>query len=163
MKKSLFITATLACSLGVNFSVFALPTPVPQVTPSQNSLKGEEAQGEQSAAMIESAQAAKIYVGGLDKQEYRESWTQGDELFQHTISQGEWVEALNLSRKPLGQVRSRVLKDQRPAWDPRGLPKGAYMVVEYETSFENAPSSGELLTLRKGSDGTWRVLTYQVN
>jgi uncharacterized cupin superfamily protein len=47
--------------------------------------------------------------------------------------------------------------------NPHGLPRGAYMVVEYNTSFENAPASGELLTLRQGTDGKWRVLTYQVN
>jgi len=37
------------------------------------------------------------------------------------------------------------------------------MVVEYNTVFQNASNSGELLTLRQGEDGKWRILTYQVN
>lgn len=113
--------------------------------------------------MLESAQVAKDYVTSLDNGQYTQSWTKGDQLFQHTITQDEWTKALNSSRKGLGRVKSRTLKIQRPAWNPKGLPRGPYMVVEFETSFENAPESGELLTLRRGTDGKWRVLTYQVN
>jgi len=112
---------------------------------------------------IETGKVAKDYVEGLDKGDYAQSWPKGDQLFQHTITQKEWEKALTDNRKKLGSVKSRTVKDQKPAWDPHGLPKGAYMVVEYNTAFENAPDSGELLTLRRGSDGTWRVLTYQVN
>ncbi|MBA2369433.1 MAG: DUF4019 domain-containing protein [Candidatus Protochlamydia sp.] len=126
--------------------------------------KASQKQNEEMAAwMIEAGQVAKNYVEGLDKGEYSASWNKGDVLFQRTISQQEWTTALNLARKRLGNVQSRTLKDQRPAWDPVGLPKGPYMVVEYNTSFDAAPGSGELLTLRRGGDGHWRVLTYQVN
>jgi hypothetical protein len=116
-----------------------------------------------AAWMIEAAQVAKDYVDTLDQEKYQESWGKGDALFQRTINQKEWTAALDLSRKSLGKVKSRTLKDEKPAIDPQGLPKGPYMVVEYSTSFEKAPNSGELLTLRRGNDGQWKVLTYQVN
>ncbi|WP_068469576.1 DUF4019 domain-containing protein [Candidatus Protochlamydia phocaeensis] len=138
-------------------------------TPATSSSKEaakETAKDEQNpwaAWMIEGGQAAKDYVDDLDKGRYAEAWTKGDPIFQRTITQQEWVTALNLARKRLGNVHSRILKDQRPAMDPHGLPKGPYMVVEYDTSFERAPNSGELLTLRLGTDGKWHVLTYQVN
>ena len=125
--------------------------------------KEKEEQSQQAAWMLESAKSANDYVDALDREYYDQSWTKGDQIFQHTITKEEWTKALIKNRKPLGKVNSRKLKDQRPAMDPQGLPRGAYMVVEYDTSFENAPSSGELLTLRRGSDGAWRVLTYQVN
>lgn len=120
-------------------------------------------QTQQAAWMLESAKVAGDYVDALDREYYDQSWTRGDQIFQHTITKEEWTKALIKNRKPLGKVNSRTMKDQRLAMDPQGLPRGAYMVVEYDTSFANAPSSGELLTLRRGSDGTWRVLTYQVN
>lgn len=116
-----------------------------------------------SAAMIESANAAQEFVKLLDEGKYSQSWSQGSSIFQKTIGQAEWTQALNLARKPLGKVKARTVKKQLPAWDPEGLPKGAYMVVEYNTSFENAPNSGELLTLMQERNGTWKVLTYQVN
>lgn len=118
---------------------------------------------ELAAAKIESAKVAQDYVQLIDQGRYAESWQRGARLFQGTVSQKQWVAALTLARRRLGQVKSRTLKDQRPAWDPRGLPKGAYMVVEYNTSFTRAPQSGELLTLMQEPNGEWKVLTYHVN
>jgi hypothetical protein len=118
---------------------------------------------EWNAWLIEALKAAEDFVRLIDQGRYAESWTRGAKLFQKTITQKEWSVALQLARQPLGAVRSRSLKDERPALDPKGLPKGPYMVVEYNTSFEKAPQSGELLTLMREADGTWKVLTYQVN
>lgn len=123
----------------------------------------KDAQPQQAAWVIEAARAANDYVETIDKELYAKSWNKGDQIFQHTISQNEWANALTQNRKPLGKVISRKLKDERLAMDPQGLPKGAYMVVEYQTSFERAPHSGEVLTLRHDDNGDWKVLTYQVN
>lgn len=119
--------------------------------------------GAMSAWLIEALQAARSYVEMLDRGQYSESWNYGAKLFQRTITQAEWTKALELARKRLGGVRSRTLKDERPAYNPRGMPAGVYMVVEFNTSFDRAPNSGELLTLMRDSDGQWHVLTYQVN
>jgi hypothetical protein len=119
--------------------------------------------GEMAAWMIESAQVAKDYVESIDKGQYAQSWSKGDQIFQHTITENEWTQNLNSQRKGLGKVKSRTLKLQGPSWNPRGLPSGPYMVVEYDTSFESAPRSTEILTLRRGPDGKWRILTYQIN
>lgn len=116
-----------------------------------------------SASMIEALQVAKNYVDLLDKNQFAQSWLSGDPIFQKTVSQNEWIKALELARQRLGRVKTRTLKDQKPGFDPKGLPAGSYMVVEFNTSFDRAAQSGELLTLRLDPDGIWRVLTYQVN
>lgn len=121
-----------------------------------------EQQRQMPAWLIESNQAAKDYVEGLDKEQYSQSWSKGDELFQKIVAQDEWSKMLNISRKRLGKANARRGKLQQPTSNPPGLPQGAYMVIEYETSFENAPQSIERLTLRRGNDGKWRVLTYHV-
>jgi hypothetical protein len=140
---------------------------VSQATPSSATLSTSSAQqtdaSQVEAWKIEAAKVAKDYVNLLDQGKYAESWDTGSSIFQKTISKGEWVLALQLARQKLGKVQSRTLKDERPAWDPKGLPKGAYMVVEYNTSFAKAPNSGELLTLRLEPSGQWKILTYQVN
>lgn len=153
-------TAMLSSALFISLEA----TSIDVEAPTKNStLNQKDNQSEMAAWLLQSAQVANDYVNGLDKEQYAQSWSKGDQVFQNMISKEEWTQALEMSRKPLGKLISRKIKDQRPATDPQGLPKGSYMVVEYDTSFEKAPSSGELLTLRRGNDGTWRVLTYQVN
>ena len=68
-----------------------------------------------------------------------------------------------MTRQRLGNTKTRLLKDQRLAHDPKGLPEGAYMIIEYDTSFEHVPNSAELLTLMREPTGLWKVLTYQVD
>lgn len=172
MRKFLFVTTLLSFGLGVNFSHSAqsasssVSEPLTKKDGPSNApgaFNEKEDQTQMAAGMKESLQAAQDFVNDLDKGQYGQSWGKGDALFQQTFTKEEWIKVLNETRKGLGKMKSRQLKDQRPAWDPNGLPKGAYMVVEYETSFENSPSSLELLTLRKGAGGKWRVLTYEVN
>lgn len=136
---------------------------VPQRAPGVTPQPENTSQSEWAAWMIEGGRAAQDYVQLLDQGRYADSWTKGAKIFQNTITQTEWKTALNLARSRLGRVTARTLKDQKPAWNPAGLPPGPYMVVEYNTSFEKAPGSGELLTLMRENDGKWKVLTYQVN
>lgn len=181
MKQWLLLTAFAGLNLGVSFLLPAassdtLPKEIQSANhsspkanstiPSSIHTSTESSLDDQSkwaAWMVESGQVAKDYVDGLDREQYLQSWGKGDQLFQNIFTNEEWAKLLSQSRKILGKIHSRKLKSQRPAMDPHGLPKGAYMVVEYDTSFEKAPVSGELLTLRLGADGKWRVLTYQVN
>lgn len=174
MKKNFYIRTALSLTLAMGYPYFFLQA---ETTTFSNSTKESqtaspsdaedpstrpENQEEMAAWILDSAQVAKDYVETLDKGLYSQSWTKGDKLFQDTITQEEWVKALGASRKPLGRMQSRTLNLQGPAWNPQRLPKGLYMVVQYNTSFEKSPSSAELITLRLGSDGKWRVLTYQV-
>lgn len=115
-----------------------------------------------AAWMLEANLVAKEYVDGLDRGHYAQSWLKGDPLFQKTITQQQWVTTLEQKRKPFGRARSRTLRDQRPAWDPPNLPEGPYMAVEFDTQFERGPASVEVLTLKRGIDGKWRVLTYRI-
>lgn len=118
---------------------------------------------EVEAAIIESGRVAQEWLKLIDQGKYAESWEQAAALFQRTITKSGWVMALDLIRKPLGPVRARILKQQRPAWNPKGLPEGDYMVIEYSTSFTQTTRSGELITMMREQDGDWKVLTYFVN
>ena len=166
------VTAFLSLGVGSHFLLSAEPsstltdtTRTQSRSTSSSAVSSQEQndQNELAGWVLESGRVAQDYVEGLDRGQYAESWSKGDQLFQHAITKEEWIKSLNDKRKPLGKMNSRKLKDHRFGKDPRGLPKGPYMVVEYDTSFATAPTSVELLTLRRGTDGKWRVLTYQVN
>lgn len=134
-----------------------------ETTPfSARSLEQQYDANDIAAWMLEANLVAKEYVDGLDRGHYAQSWLKGDPLFQKTITQQQWVMALEQKRKPFGKARSRTLRDQRFAWDSPNLPKGSYMSVEFDTQFERGPALVEILTLRRGEEGKWRVLTYRI-
>ncbi len=134
----------------------------PAIAP-QQAQQSAETQKQIAAWMIEALDVARNFTNHINTGNYAQTWMEGDPIFQKVVSQNEWVTALQLVRSKTGAPTSRTLKDEKVAFNPNGLPAGAYMVVEFNTSFEKIPNSGELLTLRRGDDGKWRVLTYQVN
>lgn len=116
----------------------------------------------QQANLTASAAAGLQWLGLLDKERYDDSWKTGSELFQKTMREHEWTVFLQKVRKPLGKVKSRQMIDQRTAENPKGLPKGEYMVLFYNTSFDNKAQAYELVTLMQEQDGQWKILSYQV-
>jgi hypothetical protein len=65
-------------------------------------------------------------------------------------------------RKPLGKTISRKLKNKIYATSLPGAPDGEYVVIQYETTFENKKSAIETITLMLDKDGKWRVSGYYI-
>ncbi|MGB3565135.1 MAG: DUF4019 domain-containing protein, partial [Thermoanaerobaculia bacterium] len=61
---------------------------------------------------------------------------------------------------PLGKVLSRKVKSKQYATSLPGAPDGEYVVIQFETSFENKTTAIETVTPMKDEDGKWRVSGY---
>lgn len=113
------------------------------------------------AQMLDSQKAAEAWLKIVDQGDYKASWDAGAYSFQLTIKTDEWVQILNAVRKPLGAVIERKLVDIKPSLNPKGLPKGDYMVIVYQTRFAKG-NALELITLQE-NQGSWKMLTYMVS
>jgi hypothetical protein len=67
---------------------------------------------------------------------------------------------LQAVRKPLGKPISRQVKTKTYKTSLPGAPDGEYVVIQFETSFENKKSAIETVTPMMDKDGTWRVSGY---
>lgn len=114
-------------------------------------------------SLEQSAKAADAWLKLMDEGNYDETWDKSSATLELLIPKSHWKSLMSALRKPFGSVRSRKLIEQRPAFNPAGLPKGEYMVLVYSTSFSSRPNAHELVTMVKESDGNWKVLTYQAN
>jgi hypothetical protein len=65
-------------------------------------------------------------------------------------------------RKPLGKVIKRNVKSKQYTTSLPSVPDGEYVVIQYETSFENKESSIETVTPMLDKDGKWRVSGYYI-
>ncbi len=112
-------------------------------------------------ASTEAAQkAAESCLALVDKGDYGASWDQSAEMFKAALSKDQWDKALSNSRGQFGKVLSRKLKSAIFTTTLPGAPDGQYVVIQYETSFENKKSSVETITPQLGKDGQWRVAGY---
>lgn len=79
--------------------------------------------------------------------------------FKGALSAQKWEGGL---RGPLGKVTSRTAKKTKAASSLPLAPDGKYLVIIYDTSFENKQVAQETLTPMLDADGKWRASGYYI-
>jgi hypothetical protein len=95
-----------------------------------------------------------------DSARYGEAWEQAAAYFRDSIKKPDWEAAAKAARGPLGPVKSRSLKSATVKTTLPGMPDGEYVVIQYETRFENKAGATETITPMKEKDGSWKVSGY---
>lgn len=90
---------------------------------------------------------------------YGESWQKADSFFKSQLSKKQWNSALKGIRTPLGKVISRTELSAKEYSSLPGVPDGEYLVIQFQTDFQNKKASTEILTLSKSS-GQWLTVGY---
>jgi uncharacterized protein DUF4019 len=106
--------------------------------------------------------AANQWLALIDVGRYAASWDEAASLFKNTASKEQWTEKLKSSRAPLGKVESRKLKTASYKTILRGASEGKYVVIRFNSSFENEKEAIETVTPMLDKDGQWRVLGYNI-
>lgn len=65
-------------------------------------------------------------------------------------------------RKPLGEVLSRKVINRTYTTSLPGAPDEQYVVIQFETSFENKHNAVETVTPMMEPNGQWRVSGYYI-
>lgn len=104
--------------------------------------------------------AAEQWLALTDNNEYDESWDNAANFFKSSISQESWDTALKKVRQPLGKLIKRTLLNVQYMTQLPQAPSGEYVVIQYQTSFENA-SVIETITPML-DNGSWKVSGYYV-
>lgn len=110
----------------------------------------------------EALEAAEAWLAVVDSGDYAKSWDTAAAYFKGAITKEKWEQALKGVRPPLGKVLSRNVKAKQFATSLPGAPDGEYVVIQFETSFENKSTAVETVTPMKDEDGKWRVSGYFV-
>jgi uncharacterized lipoprotein NlpE involved in copper resistance len=121
--------------------------------PSEKNPEAEE-------AALESAQNWLVL---LDNGQYAESWVEAAEYFKAAIAQDAWEQSARAVREPLGKMVSRELKSKQYMTSVPGGPDGHYVILQFNTTFENKQSAIETVTPMLDKDDTWRVSGYYIN
>ena len=106
--------------------------------------------------------AAGAWLSLVDEGNYAESWNQAAGLFKNAVTKEQWQSTVKAVRTPLGKVVARKLKSKQYTKTLPGVPDGEYIVIQYETTFENKKSAVETVTPMLDKDGKWGVSGYYI-
>ena len=108
----------------------------------------------------EKAEAAALaWLELVDSEQWTESWSQASTLFQGAVGQQQWAQQVRSVRGPLGHVESRKLKSAEHMTSMPGAPDGDYVVIQFDTVFENKAAAVETVTPMLDGE-QWRVSGY---
>lgn len=106
--------------------------------------------------------AAEKWLTIVDKGKYMESWKESSDDFRQAVTQDQWEQAARAAREPLGKLISRKVKSATYRTSLPGAPDGQYVVIQFNTSFENKKAGVETVTPKMDKDGKWRVSGYYI-
>ncbi len=106
--------------------------------------------------------AAQQWVALVDAGKYAESWDQAAQLFRDSIRRADWAKSLEMVRAPLGNVITRKVRRTARVTSLPGVPEGDYLIIEFDTFFDNRAAAIETITPARDADGNWRVAGYYI-
>lgn len=115
-----------------------------------------------SAKKDSAGAAAREWLVLIDDGEYGRSWENAAQYFKDNVKPEQWRRSLEAARTPLGRQISRTIKSRIYRTTLPGAPDGEYVIIQFETVFENKPSAIETITPVLETDGTWRVAGYYI-
>ncbi|HYC37787.1 MAG TPA: DUF4019 domain-containing protein [Usitatibacter sp.] len=118
------------------------------------------ASGEEALDTKPAMRVAETWLAMVDQGRFDESWEAAATLFQQTIAKDRWAASASAARAPLGLVSHRKLRAATYSRNLPGAPPGEYVVIQFDTRFENRPLSVETVTPMLEKDGTWKVSGY---
>jgi len=115
-----------------------------------------------SAREAAALSAAEKWLALVDRGKYGESWEDSAALFKNAVRPGQWTQSMQAVREPLGRLVSRSVKTLAYRTALPGAPDGEYVVIEFETAFENKKAAVETVIPMMDPDGVWRVSGYTI-
>ncbi len=106
--------------------------------------------------------ATESWLKVVDAGEYQASWEQAAKLFKGAVTQEQWVQVAKGTRAPLGKLVSRKVKSRQYTEKLPDAPDGEYVVIQFDSAFENKASAVETATPMLDPDGVWRVSGYYI-
>ena len=104
--------------------------------------------------------AAESWLPLVDAADYDASWEAAAKIFRQSVTKEQWKQAATAARGPLGKLVSRKVKSREYKEQLPGAPDGKYVILQYDSAFENKASAVETVVPMVDPDGTWRVSGY---
>jgi len=118
--------------------------------------------GDEEIDIVPAQNAAQAWLATVDAGKYGQSWDDASEFFHEFVSRETWVTSVGAARGLVGTAIARKLRSATYTRVLPAAPPGEYVVIQYDTRFDNKPISVETITPMREKDGTWKVSGYLI-
>ena len=125
-------------------------------------LAGSGVHAADTEAVNQARKSASAWLALVDAAQYGQSWDEAATLFKSAVTKQEWMKAIQSTRAPLGALKSRTFKTATFTRSLPGAPDGEYVVIQFDTRFENKAAAVETVTPMRQKDGAWKVSGYYI-
>ncbi|MEN6373883.1 MAG: adenosylcobinamide amidohydrolase [Smithella sp.] len=106
--------------------------------------------------------SAMKWLKMVDDGRFADSWNDSSKIFRQSVQQEQWIKMINSARNPLGKQVSRQFYRSLYTKKLPGVPDGEYVIIEFNTVFENKTGAIETVTSKLEDDGIWKISGYFV-
>ncbi|MBU0677592.1 MAG: DUF4019 domain-containing protein [Verrucomicrobia bacterium] len=106
--------------------------------------------------------AAQKWLALIDDGQFEKSWELSASYFKANVTLEQWIAAMKGVRVPLGAKLSRKVLTTKYMTEMPGGPDGEYVVIQFESSFQNKANAIETITPMLDKDGRWRASGYYI-
>ncbi len=117
-------------------------------------------EGDHAMAKTDAVKVSMDWLALVDDADYGGGWDAAASLLQDASPKDDFTQSVEGVRKPLGAVKSRTFAQAEYSKALPGAPDGEYVVIQYNTVFENKAQAVETITPMLDWDGTWKVSGY---
>ncbi len=114
------------------------------------------------AAVKKAVDSALSWLGSIDDEDYGKGWDGAAGMFKALVNKEQLEASLGSVRKPLGKLVSRKVKSKNYTTQVPGAPDGEYVIMEFDTSFENKKAAVETVVMTLDTNSQWRMSGYYI-
>ncbi len=119
-------------------------------------------EGDKAMAKTDAAKAGLDWLAVVDAGDYGAGWDAAASVMQDGIPKDQFSQQVGAARGPFGAVKSRSFASAEYKTTLDGAPDGEYVILTFETVFENKAAAVETVTPTVDWDGAWKVSGYYV-
>ncbi len=119
-------------------------------------------EGDKAMAKADAAKVSLDWLTLVDDSQYDQSWDAAASVLQDAAPKDQFSQQVGAVRARFGPVTSRTFRQAEYHTTLPGAADGEYVVIQYDTVFENKAEAVETITPTLDWDGSWKVSGYYV-
>jgi len=153
---SLILVASMLVLIGCKGDEPAAEVNEPKVRQHEQPKQPQDNVAAEQAAVA----AAEAWLKTLDSGQYAKTRDEAAEYFRNTVPKEQWEQSLRILRERCGKLVSRKLLSKKYTADIPNAPAGEYVIIQFQTRFQNKTAAVETITPMLDKNGKWRVSGY---